>query len=139
MTEELEIIRGSGNVFADFGVPDPEIKLMKAMLAAAIIGTLDDRGQSVPDAAKVARVDPSVIQRIRNADLSRVTLDRLVRILGRLGRTVKMDVLPKQSQRAVLSEARARKERLRSEINAAFDDPRPSIPAGEVLARLKRK
>ena len=35
-----------------------------------------------------AQVDPADIQRIRNADLARFTLDRLVRIAYRLGRKV---------------------------------------------------
>lgn len=39
----------------------------------------------------------------------------------------------------ILTEAKARKERLRRDINAAFDDPRPSISDEEVSARLNRK
>lgn len=40
------------------------------------------------------------IQRIRNADLSRFTIDRLVRITYRLGRSVEMKVLPERSGEA---------------------------------------
>ena len=49
---------------------------------------------SVREGAKVAKVDAADIQRIRNADLSRFTLDRLVRIAYRLGRKVELHVLP---------------------------------------------
>jgi hypothetical protein len=38
----------------------------------------------------VAHVDPADIQRIRNADLSRFTIDRLARIAYRLGRKPEM-------------------------------------------------
>jgi predicted XRE-type DNA-binding protein len=83
---DMELIQGSGNIFADFGDPDAETKLLKVQMAADIINTLNERGLSVRAGAKVAQVDPADIQRIRNADLSRFTIDRLVRIAYRLGR-----------------------------------------------------
>jgi predicted XRE-type DNA-binding protein len=86
----MELVRGSGNIFADFGDPDAEAKQLKAQMAADIIRTLDARGLSVRGGAKMAQIDPADIQRIRNADLSRFTIDRLVRIAYRLGRKPKM-------------------------------------------------
>ncbi len=94
MTDDFEIVRGSGNVFADFGDADAEAKKMKAVIAAEIIATLNARGLSAREGAKVAKVDAADIQRIRNADLSRFTIDRLVRVAYRLGRRVEMSVLP---------------------------------------------
>ncbi len=94
MTDDFEIVRGSGNVFADFGDADAEAKKMKAVIAADIIATLNARGLSAREGAKVAKVDAADIQRIRNADLSRFTIDRLVRVAYRLGRRVEMQVLP---------------------------------------------
>lgn len=90
MTEEFEVVRGSGNVFADFGDADADTKQMKAMVAAEIIGALNRRGLSVRAAAKVAQCDPADIQRIRNADLARFTLDRLVRVAFKLGQRFEM-------------------------------------------------
>jgi predicted XRE-type DNA-binding protein len=80
MTDAFEIVRGRGNVFADFGDADAEAKKMKAVIAAEIIATLSARGLSAREGAKVAKVDAADIQRIRNADLSRFTIDRLVRV-----------------------------------------------------------
>lgn len=94
MTDDLEVMHGSGNVFADFGDADAGPKKMKALIAAEIIATLNARGLSARAGAKVAHVDAADIQRIRNADLSRFTIDRLVRIASRLGRTVELTVLP---------------------------------------------
>lgn len=91
MAEEMEILRGSDNIFADFGDADADVKMMKVRAAAEIIGALNDQRLSVRAAAKAARVDPSDIQRIRNADLSRFTIDRLVRIASRLGRKAEMN------------------------------------------------
>ena len=43
MTEELELVRGSENPFRDVGLPDADTKLIKADLAAEIIGVLRER------------------------------------------------------------------------------------------------
>ena len=98
MSEEMELIRGSGNVFADLGDPDAEARQLKAQLAAEIIATLDRLGLTVRAAATLAKVDPADIQRIRNADLSRFTLDRLIRIAYRLGRKVELKVRARRSK-----------------------------------------
>jgi len=98
--EDMDVVRGGGNVFADLGDCDAEAKKMKAMLAADIIATLDKRGLTARAGAKAARVDAADIQRIRNADLSRFTLDRLVRIAWRLGRRVEMKIMAEGSEAA---------------------------------------
>ena len=97
MNDDMEVMRGSGNIFADFGDADAETKKMKADIAAEIIITLNKRGLTARAGAKAAKVDAADIQRIRNADLSRFTIDRLVRIAYRLGRSVEMKVLPERS------------------------------------------
>ncbi len=97
MSDDFEVLHGSGNVFADFGDPDADAKKMKAQVAAEIIGTMNKRGMSVRAAAKEAHCDPADIQRIRNADLSRFTLDRLVRIAFRLGQRFEIRPLSERS------------------------------------------
>ena len=90
--DDFEIVRGSGNVFADFGDPDAETKLMKAKLAAQIIGVLDDRKISVRQAENITGVAAADISRVRNADLTKFTLDRLLRILRRLAPSVEVSL-----------------------------------------------
>jgi predicted XRE-type DNA-binding protein len=90
--DDFEIVRGSGNIFADFGDPDAETKLMKAKLAAEIIGVLDDRSISVRQAEKITGVAAADISRVRNADLAKFTLDRLLRILRRLAPSVEVSL-----------------------------------------------
>jgi predicted XRE-type DNA-binding protein len=97
MNDDFEVMRGTGNVFADFGDADAEAKKMKATIAAEIIATLNKRELSARAGAKLAKIDAADIQRIRNADLSRFTIDRLVRIAYRLGRLVEMRVLPEHT------------------------------------------
>ena len=45
--QQLEVIRGSGNVYRDLGHDDADVKQFKALLAAGIIKTLDREQLSV--------------------------------------------------------------------------------------------
>lgn len=96
MSDKIEIVRGSGNVFADLADPDAETKHLKALVGAKIIDVLDRERLTARVAAKLAGCDAADIQRIRNADLARFSLDRLVRYALRLGCKVEVKVkLPK--------------------------------------------
>ena len=96
MTEELEVTRGSGNVFADLGLAHSDVEQTKALLAAEIIAILDEEGLSVRAAGKRTGIPYSDFSRIRNVDLDRFTIDRLIKVLNRLGRDVDMKVSVKE-------------------------------------------
>ena len=81
---EFELIEGSGNVYRDLGDPEADLKHAKAVLAARIIMTLDERGLSVRKAAAATPFAAADFSRIRNADLGRFTLDRLMKMLASL-------------------------------------------------------
>lgn len=78
--DEFELVHGSDNVFRDVGLLDPDTKLVKADLATAIIKAQREQGLTNAATAKRAGVQEADISRIRNADLNRFTIDRLVRI-----------------------------------------------------------
>ena len=40
MKEQIEFVRGSGNVFKDLGLPDADVRQTKVLLASKIIGIL---------------------------------------------------------------------------------------------------
>lgn len=92
MTKDVEIIRGSGNVFRDFGHPNADLEQLKSILAAKIIGVLDDRGLSVRKAQTITGIAAADFSRIRNAQLDRFTVDRLMTILNRLDQQVNIRV-----------------------------------------------
>jgi len=89
---DVELVRGSWNVFRDLEDPDADLKQAKAILAARIIGTLDDRGLSVRKAGRVTGFAAADFSRIRNADLGRFTLDRLIRMLGALDSSIEVTI-----------------------------------------------
>ena len=93
MTDEpIEIVRGSGNIFADFAYPNADIEHLKAKLAAEIINVLNDRSLSVRKAEELTAIAAADFSRIRQAKLDRFTLDRLVTILNRLDRRVDVKI-----------------------------------------------
>ena len=91
-----DMIRGSGNVYRDFHVPDADVRQLKAILAAEIIKNLDKKGLSVRKAQRLTGVPAADLSRIRNADLERFTSDRMMTILNKLGSRVEVSVRVKE-------------------------------------------
>ena len=91
-SEEIEVVRGSGNVFRDLGHTSPDVEQLKAILAAEIIKMLDRQSLTVRAAHAQTGTAAADFSRIRNADLGRFTLDRLVSIINRLGSRVDVRV-----------------------------------------------
>src|ERR1700688_2624319 len=98
--EDFELVRGSGNVFRDFGDPNADLEQARAVLAAKIINVLDDRKLGVRAAEKLTGVAASEFSRIRNAKLGRFTLDRMITILGKLDQTIRVSIDVKPRRRA---------------------------------------
>ncbi len=95
MSDDLEFVRGSGNVFRDFGDANPDLEQARAILAAKIIGVLDERKLSVRAAEDLTAVAASEFSRIRNAKLERFTIDRMITILGKLDQQVDFEITVK--------------------------------------------
>ena len=98
--EKLAITRGSGNVYRDLGRPNADLEQFKAILAAEIIKSLDAEGLSVRKAQAQTGIAAADFSRIRNADLSRFTVDRLMAILNRLGARVELSVKVRRTRRS---------------------------------------
>src|ERR1019366_9195372 len=91
-SEKLEVVRGSGNVFRDLGHKNADVEQFKAILAAEITKVLDRDGLSVRAAHDRTGIAAADFSRIRNADLGRFTVDRLMSTLNRLGSRVEVKV-----------------------------------------------
>lgn len=95
--EPFEIVRGSGNAFADFGYPNAAVEQLKALLASKVIGVLDDRALTVRKAGEITGIAAADFSRIRKARLDRFTIDRLMTILDRLDQEVDVRVTVRPS------------------------------------------
>src|SRR5213595_170045 len=98
-SENLEVVKGSGNVFRDLGHKNADADQFKAILAAEIIKALDRDGLSVRGAQGRTGIAAADFSRIRNADLGRFTVDRLMSIINRLGSRVEVKVTVRQADR----------------------------------------
>jgi len=90
--DDVDLVRGGGNVFRDFGRDDADVQQTKALLAARIVRILDDEGLSTRKAEARTRVSHADFTRIRNAQLGRFTIDRLMAILNKLGQQVEVRI-----------------------------------------------
>jgi len=91
-SESVEVVRGSGNVFHDLGHAGADVAQFKAILAAEIVKMLDREGLSVRAAHARTGIAAADFSRIRNADLGRFTVDRLMSIINRLGSRVEVRI-----------------------------------------------
>ena len=92
MKEKLDIVKGSGNFFRDMGEKNADVKQAKALLAAEILRILDKQKLSVRAAEKVSGYNYSDFSRIRNAELTRFTIDKLMMITNALNRKVTVEI-----------------------------------------------
>ncbi len=98
--ENLELVRGSGNVFRDLGRNNADVEQFKAILATEIIKALDRERLTVRAAHARTGIAAADFSRIRNADLGRFTADRLILVLNRLGSRVEVKVRVRRAKSA---------------------------------------
>ena len=91
-SDKLEVVRGSRNVFRDLGHKNADAEQFKSILAAEIIKALDREHLTLRGAHDRTGIAAADFSRIRNADLGRFTVDRLISIINRLGSRVEVKV-----------------------------------------------
>lgn len=99
MKEEIEVHHGSGNVFADLGLPDAEERLAKAELARQILKIIADRRLTQTQAAELLGIDQPKVSALTRGKLSGFSMERLFHFLNALGRDVQITVKPKPRSR----------------------------------------
>jgi predicted XRE-type DNA-binding protein len=105
--KKIDVYVGSGNVFRDLGLKNPEELLAKAKLAARIVQILDERKLSQSQAAKLLGVDQPKVSQIYRGRLDDYSLERLMRFLTALHRDVRIivDEEPRRRRGRVIVEA----------------------------------
>lgn len=84
--------QGSGNVFADLGLPNPEQELLKAKLTLEIYAIIKKRGLTQTQAGEVLGIkQPHVSLLMRNRSGS-FSVERLIEFLTALGHDVEIRV-----------------------------------------------
>ena len=91
-SDRIAVTRGKGNVYRDLGKANADLRQFKGILAAEIIKVLDREELTVRQAHARTGIAAADFSRIRNADLDRFTVDRLMSIINRLGSRVEVAV-----------------------------------------------
>jgi len=103
------VIEGSGNVFADLGLPDADRKQTKARLTLEISRIIRDRGLTQVEAARILGIkQPHVSELIRNRAGS-FSVGRLIDFLTALGQNVEITVTPAREEHGAMSIASLRR------------------------------
>lgn len=97
-TDKIE--RGSGNVFADLGLPDAETHLLKAQLVARIDAILRARRLTQIRAAALLGLSQPDVSRLLRGDFRDYSVERLLRLLTALGRDVEIKLHKPRARRA---------------------------------------
>ena len=96
-----EIVRGSGNVFADLGFPDAAERQAKLRLAYALNQVLGHRKLTQASAAKVLGIGQPKVSALRRYKLAGFSVERLMTLLTVLDQDVEIVIKKKpRSQRA---------------------------------------
>jgi predicted XRE-type DNA-binding protein len=91
---KVQVEEGSGNVFADIGVKNPEEALLKAELVHRITGLLDARGLTQVRAAKILGIDQPKVSLLYRGQLNAFSVERLMRFLAALRQNVRIVIEP---------------------------------------------
>jgi predicted XRE-type DNA-binding protein len=95
-----DVIRSSGNVFADLDLPDAEETGTKADLVHAISKAIAARGlKRQQDVADLLGIDQPKVSKLLRGYFSEYSVERLMEFLTRLGMDVEIKVTPKRSRR----------------------------------------
>jgi predicted XRE-type DNA-binding protein len=100
MKEPIEVFEGSGNVFADLGLPNPEERLAKAIISRLIMKEIEARGLTQAEAARLLGTTQPKVSAVVRGQLSGFSMDRLFRFLTALGMNVRIDVHAGKDEKA---------------------------------------
>lgn len=86
------VTHGSGNVFADIGVEQPEEALAKARIVETIADLLVRAKMSQQEAGKLVQLTQPQISRLMRGDTRAFSYERLMRVLTALGQDVEITI-----------------------------------------------
>ena len=90
----VEVQRGSGNVFADLGLPDADKLKIKSGLVVEIRKAMRQQGLTQQEAAKRMGITQPKVSDMMRGDFSNLSERKLMDCLNRLGYDIEIKVRP---------------------------------------------
>ena len=97
------VTEGSGNVFADLGLPNPEQELLKARLTLQIHTILKGTGMTQAEIARILGVQQPQISLLMRNRAGNFSVGRLMEFLTALRHDVEITVRPTRKEHGALS------------------------------------
>ena len=94
MGKTTKVIRGSGNIFADLGLPNPEQELLKAQLTLQIYKIVKARKLTQAQAGAVLGIKQPHVSALMRNRAGNFSVGRLFEFLTALGQDVRITVKP---------------------------------------------
>ncbi len=94
MTSSIDHESGSGNIFADIGLPNADEHLVKAGLVVKLDALMRERGLKQVEAALLFGVKQPDVSKMLRGDFRQFSVERLMRFLVALGQDVEIVVKP---------------------------------------------
>ena len=98
--------RGSGNVFADLGLPNPEQELLKARLTLQIYRIVNARGLTQAQASAILGIKQPHVSALMRNRAGNFSVGRLMEFLTALGQDVRITVKPTRKARGEMAVVR---------------------------------
>ncbi|HXU49926.1 MAG TPA: helix-turn-helix transcriptional regulator [Candidatus Binatia bacterium] len=99
----VRVIEGSGNVFADLGLPNPEQELLKARLTLQVHTILKGSGKRQADIAKTLGITQPQVSLLMRNRAGNFSVGRLIEFLTALRHDVEITVRPTRKEHGELS------------------------------------
>src|ERR1035438_1220679 len=101
----ISVTEGTGNVFADLGLPNPEQELLKARLTLQIYKIVKERGLTQARAGEILGIKQPHVSALMRNRAGNFSVGRLMEFLTALGQDVRITVKPTrkaQGERSVV-------------------------------------
>ena len=78
---KIEIHESSGNVFADFGLPNSEARMLKANIVGELFRPIKDRSLTQVKAAKLVGISQPDLSHLLRGDFGDYSAERVMKML----------------------------------------------------------
>ena len=98
LIDDIEVRQGSGNVYADLGLPDAEKLKIKTGLVIEIRKAMKSRGLTQQEAAKRMGITQPKVSDMMRGDFTNLSERKLMDCLTRLGYDIEIKVRPARAE-----------------------------------------
>jgi predicted XRE-type DNA-binding protein len=91
---KIKVYEGSGNVFEDLGLPNPEERLLKAGIVSELHRLIKQRGLTQVKAAKLIGIHQPDLSLLLRGDFDDYSVERLMKILTAFEQDIEIVMKP---------------------------------------------